>query len=118
MGNSRTAGFRYLMTLARAGVEGAAVVGRAAGTPRVGVTSIITPAAIGGLLGASSISLRGRRPGRSVALAGLTGAAIGIGCGLAWSTRRFTRGVARGAAHRINAVRDAYWLETHPIDYA
>jgi len=69
-----------------------------------------------GLLTAYWVSRRKSVPN---ALAfGVAGAVIGFAGGMAWSTRRVTKGIARGALKNINATRDAHWLAQHPVDYA
>ena len=49
---------------------------------------------------------------------GFVGGAIGFGVGIAWKSRRLTESVVSSAARNIGKVRDAHWLESHPIDYA
>jgi hypothetical protein len=49
---------------------------------------------------------------------GVAGAVVGFAGGMAWSTRRLTGGMARGALKNINATRDAHWLAHNPVDYA
>lgn len=69
-----------------------------------------------GLLTGYCVSRRGSAP-NAVAF-GLAGAVIGFAGGMAWSTRRMTGGVARGAIKKMSATRDAHWLANHPVDYA
>jgi hypothetical protein len=49
---------------------------------------------------------------------GLLGSAIGFCAGVVWENRRLAASVARGALRNIDRVRDEYWLDRHPIDYA
>jgi hypothetical protein len=37
---------------------------------------------------------------------------------MAWGTRHWAGGMARGAKKNIDTARDARWLEKNPIDYA
>jgi hypothetical protein len=37
---------------------------------------------------------------------------------VAWASRRVTGSAAKRAIGGVNNVRDARWLERHPIDYA
>ncbi len=77
------------------------------------------PAALGGALGALGARLIGKRKSASaVALGGLVGSMVGCGAALAWSSRGLAGPCARGAARRVNALRDARWLAANPIDYA
>jgi len=59
-----------------------------------------------------------RKPAHSAVAFGLLGAVIGFAAGMAWSTRRVTGGIARGAIKKMDATRDAHWLTKHPVDYA
>lgn len=77
------------------------------------------PALLGACIGVLS-SYPGRHP-KPVSRAfvwGLLGAALGLGAGVAWNSRRLTASVADGALKSIGKVRDEHWLERHPIDYA
>ena len=77
------------------------------------------PAAIGAAVGATAMSLgRGRGSGREVAKGALFGSVLGLSCGVAWASRRYTGALARGARRQIASARDAHWLEKNPIDYA
>jgi hypothetical protein len=106
----------YARNLIGAGWEGA----RAARNPAPARTlALWAPAAIGAGIGALSVSLaRRRRPPSSFAVAGVLGSVAGMGLGMAWASRASAGTAARGAIRNINAVRDARWLETHPIAYA
>ena len=78
-----------------------------------------TPTAIGATIGILSTRLIGnRKSASSVAMGGLAGSVLGFGAGLVWTSRRLIGPAARTAIRRVNAARDAHWLETHPIDYA
>ena len=82
-------------------------------------TVVWTPAAIGTTIGMLTTRLAGNRRSASwTALGGLVGGVLGLGAGLAWASRGFIGHAARTATRRVNATRDAHWLETHPIDYA
>ena len=61
---------------------------------------------------------KGRRSVPRAAIGGLVGSAVALGGGAAWASRRFTGMAARRAMRGVNNVRDARWLEKHPIDYA
>ena len=54
----------------------------------------------------------------STAMVGAAGMGVGLIFLAAWASRSFTRLAARNALQRINASRDARWLQLHPIDYA
>jgi hypothetical protein len=82
-------------------------------------TVLWTPAAMGAAIGACSARWLGKRKSASgVAMGGLVGSMVGCGAALAWASRRLIGPAARSAAQRVNAVRDARWLEANPIDYA
>ncbi|HUB79867.1 MAG TPA: hypothetical protein VMB03_13765 [Bryobacteraceae bacterium] len=69
--------------------------------------------------GVGVLSRLGKRSTAStVAIGALIGSVVGFGAGIAWESRQFTGAVARTAKREIGAVRDAHWLERHPIDYA
>ena len=73
------------------------------------------PAAIGTIVGVLATPLAGSRKTASrTALGGLVGGVLG----LAWASRGFISHATHTATRRVNATRDAHWLETHPIDYA
>lgn len=114
--------FAYVKQLARAGLEGidAARHEHDGGvlTPPL-QTAVWTPTAIGATVGMLSTHLIGKRKSASrVAMGGLAGSVLGLGAALAWASRGFIGPAARTAKRRVNAARDAHWLETHPIDYA
>ena len=78
-----------------------------------------TPTAIGATIGALGTRLIRRDKGASgVAIGGLIGSMFGFGAALAWASRDFTGPAARKTLRGVNSVRDAHWLETHPITYA
>lgn len=60
---------------------------------------------------------RSHRLTRSVA-ASLAGATVGFLAAFSWKTRDLAACVAQDAMKNISTVRDARWLENHPIDYA
>jgi hypothetical protein len=59
-----------------------------------------------------------RKSAHRTAAFGLAGALIGFAAGMAWSTRRITGDLARGAKKKVDATRNAHWLAKHPVDYA
>ena len=78
-----------------------------------------TPTAIGATIGALGSRLIRRDKGTSgAAIGGLIGSVFGFGAALAWASRDFTRPAARKTVQGVNTVRDAHWLESHPITYA
>ncbi len=78
-----------------------------------------TPAAVGAALGALSVrAFRKRRSVSTVALGVVIGTIVGFGAAVAWASRGLVVPAARGAVRGVNAVRDARWLESHPINYA
>ena len=83
------------------------------------VRSALKPAAVGACIGmlGSYAGYRQKSLVKTLAF-GLLGGAIGLGAGLAWESRRFTASVAGGAMRNMGKVRDAHWLNKHPIDYA
>jgi len=119
-----TSVLRYAVNLVQAGMDGAASAREAAGRAPVPLRSVWAPAAVGAVVGATTASWgnRGKSTPResnyTVAVGGILGAAIGMGCGVAWASRGITGALARGAMRQINIVRDARWLEKNPIDYA
>ena len=111
----------YLGQLISAGWDGVATARKEPG----GVlaldagNAIWRPTAIGSAIGALGTGLIGnRRSGGRVAMGGLAGGVLGLSAALAWSSRGFTRHALRSAARKVNAARDAHWLEKNPIDYA
>jgi hypothetical protein len=83
------------------------------------VRSALKPATLGACLGVLS-GFPGNwhaSVGRVLAF-GLLGSAIGFCAGVVWENRRLAASVARGALRNIDRVRDEYWLDRHPIDYA
>ncbi|HZT30856.1 MAG TPA: hypothetical protein VFA33_13280 [Bryobacteraceae bacterium] len=112
----------YLRSLIEAGWNGALSARRELGssalTP-VKSCSLLAPAAVGASLGALSAFLgTKRRSGYRSAMGGLIGSVVGLGAGVAWSSRGVAGHAARGAIRKINTVREARWLEENPIDYA
>ena len=112
----------YFKQLATASMDGIGAARREIGTgvfKRPLSKVVWAPAAVGGVIGV----LGARRTGRSnplfkTALGGLAGTLFGLGAGLACASVPLLRPVVRTSTRRINAIRDARWLETHPIDYA
>jgi hypothetical protein len=112
----------YVRNLAEAGVSGVTSVcnrpGDRAFAPVLS-NPVLVSTAIGATIGALSVLLaRRRKSGYSPALGSLVGSAIGFGGGVAWASRDFTGAVARSVIRKVNAVRDARWLEKNPINYA
>ncbi len=114
----------YARDIVKAGLDGAASAGKAApGEPQATLArasqSAIAPAAIGVAIGVLGVYL-GRKDRNAVAamLGGLVGGALGFTGGVAWGTRERTRTCCQHAAHNVQAVRDAHWLEKNPVAYA
>ena len=115
----------YSQDLVHSAVEGARFGCRRAGVVEP-ARSLFADAARNSLplaaIGACVIPLAARltrgRKRRNEALLGLLGAAIGFGAGIAFTTRPLMEEMAHEAVHNINGVREAHWLEQHPIDYA
>ncbi len=83
------------------------------------VRGALKPAALGACIGVLGGCSRSRQKSITRALAfGLFGAAIGLGAGLAWESRRLGVSVAGSALRNMGRVRDEHWLTKHPIDYA
>ena len=110
----------YLKQLIGAGLDGIESARRdQAGGIIASRPGMWMPAAIGTTLGVLTTSLAGKRKSASrTAWGGLVGGVLGISAGLAWASRGLIGHAARTATRRVNATRDAHWLETHPIDYA
>ena len=115
--------FNYAADLIGAGVDGV-VSGwkerRAVRSASVRKPAVLVSAAVGLTLGILGVCLNARRRsiGYRAAVGGLAGGALGLGIGMAWESRDFTGSAARGAAQKVNAVRDARWLAANPISYA
>jgi len=110
----------YVKQLIGAGLDGIESARREhAGGVFASRPGVWTPAAIGTTLGVLSTRLGGKRKSASrTAWGGLVGGVLGISAGLAWASRGLIGHAARTATRRVNATRDARWLETHPINYA
>ncbi len=105
----------YVGHLIGAGWQGAAGVR----PQRLSESGLWTPAAVGAALGALSVRAFGKRQTAfTVALGGVVGTIVGCGAAVAWASRGLVVPAARGAVRGMNAVRDARWLECHPINYA
>ena len=114
-----TSNTRYALDLLRAGMRGVRSTPTPAGFSADLVNAAWAPAAIGALVGASSVSFDKRR--RSVyhfAKSGLVGSMVAIGCTVAWKLGKPAGSVVRSAWQGINQARDAQWLVKNPIDYA
>jgi hypothetical protein len=119
--------FDYGRTLVTSGWEGARATGKMTieGVPAAVVlirsarTSCM-PALVGAYIGALGAALGNRRKRAYgiITLSTTLGAVIGFTTGMAWGTRHLTGGMVQGARKKIDAVRDAHWLEKNPIDYA
>ena len=110
----------YVRHLAAAGVNGVAAVWNTPSRPSpVLGNSVWITTAVGGTVGALC-ALLGRRPksGYQTATSSLLGSTIGFVGACAWASRGVAGNMARSVAHNVNGVRDARWLERHPIDYA
>ena len=112
----------YLKRLVGAGLEGIRSTRHEpdGGNPRSSLqTTVWKPTAIGATLGMLGVRAIGkRRSASSVTMGALVGGVLGFGASRAWKFRRFVSPAASAALRRVNAVRDAHWLETHPVDYA
>ena len=110
----------YLKQLIGAGLDSIEIARREhAGGVFASRPGVWTPAAIGTTLGVLTARLGGKRKSASrTAWGGFVGGVLGISAGLAWASRGLVGHAARMATRRVNATRDAHWLETHPIDYA
>jgi hypothetical protein len=114
-----TSDARYVVNLIQAGMDGVVSARKTTDTSPLFISPVWVPAAIGAAVGVWTASRsRNRRSGYAVAMSGLVGSALGLGCGMAWASRNFTGSLARGAMREINTVRDARWLAENPIDYA
>ncbi len=81
--------------------------------------AVWAPAAIGAALGIlSTRQIRNRRSASRMARSGLVGGALAFGAAVAWASRRFTGTAVRSGLRNVNVLRDARWLERHPINYA
>lgn len=111
----------YFSRLVEAGFEGISDAERdshgAVFVPPLNRT-VWMPLAAGAMLGAMGARLKGNRKGLTIAIGGLVGSFIGFAAVLGWTSRRFAEDAARRASHNVNEIRDARWLDTHPIDYA
>jgi hypothetical protein len=120
VGDMRT--MNYLWQLTRAGWQGAASARQETNPARLAPPSMsatCASAAIGAAAGILAAQLAGKRQRASaVAIGGTVGSIVGVGASAAWSARHVSRAAARAALCRVNALRDAHWLELNPIDYA
>jgi hypothetical protein len=117
--SASTSDVRYVVNLIQAGMNGINSARKTTDISPVSISPVWIPAAIGAAVGVWTASRSGnRRSGYGVAMSGLVGGALGLGCGVAWASRAFTGALARGATRKINTVRDARWLAENPIDYA
>jgi len=117
-GQTMRPGVYYVVDLIHAGMDGAVTAEKTTVVPQQLIRSVLAATAIGAGVGAATATLNKKRSGYELAAKSLIGAAVGLGCGLAWASRGLTGSMARGAMRKINVVRDARWLEKNPIDYA
>ena len=119
-------GIAYGWDLLRSAVEGACSAGeqiREEESPRSVLlrsarTSLAPSVAAASLGLVAGYWATKRKPAHSAVAFGLLGAVVGFTAGMAWSTRRVTGEIARGAIKKVDATRDAHWLTKHPVDYA
>ena len=112
----------YAKDLVEAGLGGAASAWKGSGdqhTVQAFTGGVWAPAALGAGFGVLSVCMKRsrRRSMTSMAVGGLAGTALGLGAGVVWASRVLAGSVARGALRNVNAVRDAHWLEQHPVAY-
>lgn len=111
----------YAKNLVGAGLDGVTSAWKQPGEPRfpaVSKSALWMPIAIGAAIGAFGSSLRTpRRLGPRTAIGGLVGGALGLGGSVAWASRGLTGAVVRNTVHKVNAARDAHWLEKNPVAY-
>lgn len=116
--------FDYVKNLVEAGFEGAASVGKDAApglapSPGRATRTAWVSVAVGVAAGVGSAFLsRDRKSRYGVLLSGVVGGSLGYGGALAWGSRDRTAAMAGSAIRKVNAVRDARWLEKNPIAYA
>ncbi len=76
-------------------------------------------AAIGACVGTVGAFFSGeKKSARRVLLGGLAGGCIGLGGSMVWGSRGVVGAMASEARRKVSNVRDAHWLQRHPIDYA
>src|ERR1041384_5882406 len=108
--SARQSDFVYMGRLVGAGLNGVFA-------PRPG-TAVWAPTAIGATIGIlSSRWSKDRSSVSRMAAAGFAGTVLGLGVALAWKSGQ-PGSPARRVLQRVNAVRDARWLERNPINYA
>jgi hypothetical protein len=115
----------YARDIVKAGLDAAASAGKMvsgeepkSNLARLG-RSALAPAALGAAIGILGVYLgRKERLGHTALLGGLVGCALGFTSGVAWGTRAQARVCCLTAAHNVQSVRDAHWLEKNPIAYA
>ncbi len=109
----------YVKGLVAAGLDGIASARQKRVPTPPTHTAFWTHTAMGAAAGVLSARLfGGRKSTGKMALGGLLGSIVGCGAALAWASRGLVAPAARGAALRVNAVRDARWLAANPINYA
>lgn len=112
----------YFNNLVRAGLDGVASARNethgSVFAPPV-KHAALAGAAVGAAIGVLSTCFdKGRRSVPRATIGGLVGSVVGFVGAMAWASRRFTGTATRRAMRGVNSVRDARWLERHPIDYA
>lgn len=111
----------YARDIVKAGLDAAVSVRKSDPLDSLGRVSqsALAPAAIGAAIGLLGVYLgRKGRPGNTVLVGCLVGGALGFTGGVAWGTRQRTKTCYKNAAHNVQVVRDARWLEKNPIAYA
>jgi hypothetical protein len=108
----------YARDIVKAGLDAAASAGKPRHLGRAS-QSALAPAVLGIGVGVLGVYLgRKGRDANVAVLGGLLGGALGFTSGLAWCARSHARNCCVEAAHSVQAVRDAHWLEKNPIAYA
>jgi hypothetical protein len=112
----------YFNNLVRAGLDGIASA-RNETQGSVFATSLQNATWAAAVLGAaigvvSTCFDKDRRSVPRATIGGLVGSVVGLAGAMAWASGRFTGTATRRAMRGVNSVRDARWLERHPIDYA
>jgi hypothetical protein len=112
----------YISDLVEAGVHGAVSAWKAVDhAPRLRISgAMVSSTVAGGAIGLLTAGICADRPRSGVIRSGLVGAVIGLAVGAAWTSRAVAQSMVRGAAVKINGVRDTHWLERkerNPVAY-
>jgi hypothetical protein len=117
--------FIYARDIVKAGLDATAAVTQTnpGAAPPVSLArasqSALGVAVLGAGIGVLGVYLgRKGRMGNAAFLGCLVGGALGFSSGVAWGTREHTKRYCQTAAHNVQGVRDAHWLEKNPIAYA